>query len=77
MTICGPLGILRAQLIPGLLAIPRSNKYALDAEYKYNVYDNNNVLSAQILRKASQNAEMLKMSALIDVHPMNVFYRKE
>ena len=52
-TICGPLGILHARLIPGLLAIPRSNNYVLDTKYKYNVSDTNNVLSAQILRKAS------------------------
>ena len=36
-----------------ILAIPRSDNYMLDAEYRYNVYHNNNVLNAQILRKAS------------------------
>ena len=57
MTICGPLGILWARLIPRLLGTLRSSNYVLDIEYKYNVYDTTNALKAQALRKASQKAE--------------------
>ena len=38
-----------AQLIPRLRAIPRSNNYVLDIEYKYNAYNNNCMRPVQTL----------------------------